>query len=77
VQVSTSARDEQARQAVIEGRKLLPTLTSYARNLSRDTSVQVVMATRDNGSTNGKKIFWRPPMAMGDKYAPRAPLLRS
>lgn len=62
-----SERDEQARRAVVEGRKLLPTLTSYARNLSKDNSVQVVMATRDNGSTDGKKIFWRPPIALGDR----------
>ena len=61
------ARDDQARRAVTEGRKLLTTLTSYARNLTKDTSVQVVMATRDNGSTDGKKIFWRPPMALGDR----------
>lgn len=61
------ARDEQARRAVLEGRKLLPTLTSYARNLTKNTSVQVVMATHDNGSTDGKKINWRPPMALGDR----------
>lgn len=60
-------RDEQARRAVLEGRKFLPTLTTYARRLTKDNSVIVEMATRDNGSTNGKKIFWRPPMALGDR----------
>jgi hypothetical protein len=60
-------RDEQARQAVLEGRKLVSTLTSYARALTKDPSVLVEIATRDNGSTNGKKIFWRPPMALGDR----------
>ena len=62
-----ATRDEQARQAVIEGRKLVSTLTSYARALTKDPSVSVEMATRDNGSTNGKRIFWRPPMALGDR----------
>src|SRR3954453_10563375 len=60
-------RDEHARQAVLEGRKLVSTLTSYARALTKDASVLVEIATRDNGSTNGKKIFWRPPMALGDR----------
>jgi hypothetical protein len=62
-----ATRDETARQAVLEGRKLVPTLTSYARALTHDPHVLVEMATRDNGSTNGKKIFWRPPIALGDR----------
>src|SRR3546814_7386324 len=28
--------------------------------------VRVVMSTHDNGSTDGKKIFFRPPIELGD-----------
>lgn len=60
-------RDEQARQAVLEGRKLLPTLNSYVRAIAGRKDLIVEMATRDNGSTSGSRIYWRPPMALGDK----------
>lgn len=60
-------RDEQARQAVLEGRKLLPTLNAYVRAMTGRTDLIVEMATRDNGSTSGSRIYWRPPMALGDK----------
>lgn len=64
--VELSERDEQARKAVKNFRALQPTLTSYAKMLTKRTDVRVEMAARDNGSTDGKRIFYRPPLALGD-----------
>lgn len=63
---SDPRQDEQAQRAVKAGRKLQQTLTSYARILTKRNDVKVVMAARDNGSTDGKNIYWRPPLALGD-----------
>ena len=59
--------DEKARQAVKAFRALQPTLTAYARNLTKRSDVIVEMAAHDNGSTDGKKIFYRPPIALGEQ----------
>lgn len=59
-------KDKQAQRAVKAFRSLQPTLTAYARVLTRRQDVSVVMAARDNGSTDGKRIFFRPPLALGD-----------
>lgn len=58
--------DDRARRAVKAGHKLLPTLTSYARVLTKRSDVRVVMSASIAGATDGKKIFWRPPIALGD-----------
>jgi len=57
---------DRARRAVSEFRKLQPTLTAYARNLTGKRDVQVVMSSTDNGSTDGKKIYFKPPIKLGD-----------
>ena len=57
-----------SRRSVLSVRSvhLQPTLTSYARVLTKRTDVRIEMAARDNGSTDGKRIFYRPPIALGD-----------
>lgn len=58
--------DEKARRAVKVFRTLQPTLSAYARVLTKRPNVRVELAARDNGSTDGNRIFYRPPMALGD-----------
>lgn len=65
--VTDEELNDQARRAVATFRKLQPTLTSYARVLSKNPRVRVDMAARDNGSTDGTRIFYRPPLALGDR----------
>jgi hypothetical protein len=60
-----AATAEQAQRAVKAFRALQPTLTAYARNLTGRNDVRVEMAAQDNGSTDGKRIFFRPPIALG------------
>ena len=57
-----------ARAAVAEFRRMLPTLSSYARALTGKDSVQVVMSGSDNGSTDGHKIYFRPPIELGEQH---------
>ena len=64
--VNTDDRNEQARRAVKAFRSLQPTLTAYARVLTKRDDVRVEMAARDNGSTDGKRIFYRPPIGLGN-----------
>jgi cobalamin biosynthesis protein CobT len=59
--------DERAQRAVKEFRGLQPTLTTYARLLSGRKNVRVEVAAKDNGSTDGSSIYFRPPLALGDK----------
>lgn len=61
--------DEAARRAVKSFRRLQPTLSAYARVLTKNPKARVEMAARDNGSTDGERIFFRPPLALGDKTA--------
>lgn len=58
--------DERARRAVHAFRALQPVLTAYARSMTGKPEVRVEMSTTDNGSTDGKRIFMRPPLALGD-----------
>lgn len=58
--------DEKARRAVQAFRALQPTLSTYARLLTGKPTVRVDLATHDNGSTDGERIFFRPPIALGD-----------
>ena len=63
---SEDSTDEKARRAVKAFRALQPTLSAYARVLTKNTRVRVEMAARDNGSTDGSRIFFRPPIELGD-----------
>jgi hypothetical protein len=62
----TEEKTERAERAVAAFRALLPTLTTYARMMTRKQDVQVRMSATDAGSTDGKVINLRPPMALGD-----------
>lgn len=62
----SKTRREQAQRAVAEFRKLQPILSTYARVLSKNENATVELAARDNGSTDGNRIFYRPPIALGD-----------
>lgn len=59
-------KDERARRAVKAFRALQPTLSAYARILTRRQDVRVQMHAGSNGMTDGKVIYYRPPMALGD-----------
>jgi len=62
----TDTKDDKARRAVKAFQALQPTLTAYARLLTKRKDVRVVMAAEDNGSTDGKRIFFRPPIELGE-----------
>lgn len=55
---------EQARRALKVFRSLQPVLTTYARVLTGKPDVRVVESA-SNGSTDGTKIYYRPPLALG------------
>ena len=59
-------RSEQARRAIKEFRALQPTLSGYARAFTGNPAVRVELSGSDNGSTDGTRIFYRPPIALGD-----------
>lgn len=63
--IENTDKDEDARRAVKAFRALQPTLSAYARILTKKPSMRVEMAARDNGSTDGNKIYYRPPIALG------------
>lgn len=67
--VTLSDRDERARRAVQAFRAMQPGLNSYARVLTKRRDIRIEMAVNDNGSTDGNRIFFRPPMALGDKLS--------
>lgn len=58
-------RDERARRAVKAFRALQPGLTGYARAITGRKDVQVELAS-GTPRTDGKKIYFRPPIALGD-----------
>lgn len=58
--------DEKAQRAVKNFRSLQPTLSAYARAITGRGEVRVEMAAKDNGSTDGTRIFYRPPIDLGD-----------
>jgi hypothetical protein len=60
-------RDEEAREAVRVFRGMLPNLNAYVRMLTKNPKARIELATHDNGSTNGTKIYYRPPLALGKK----------
>jgi hypothetical protein len=63
---SLGDRDERARESVKQFRKMQHGLTSYARAITSNKKVRVQL---DNGTprTDGTTIFYRPPIALGDK----------
>ena len=56
----------QAKRALAAFRGLQPTLTVYAQMLTGRRDIRVVAAAHDNGSTDGKRIYYRPPIALGE-----------
>jgi len=58
--------DQKARAAVRAFRHLQPTLSSYARILTGKPNVRVEISGTSNGMTDGSRIFFRPPLALGD-----------
>jgi hypothetical protein len=59
-------KDEMARRAVKNFRAFQPTLSAYARALTGRKDVRVEMHASSNGKTDGKVIYYRPPIEMGD-----------
>jgi hypothetical protein len=57
---------EKARAAVKVFRSMQPTLSAYARALTGKPNVRVEVSPYSNGMTDGKRIFFRPPLALGD-----------
>lgn len=64
--VDNRSTSDRARAAVKAFRRMQPTLTSYARVLTGKSDVRVEMSATSNGMTDGKRIFLRPPLALGD-----------
>ena len=64
--VIEDSRDEQARRAVKAFRDFQPTLSSYARALTGRPDVRVELHSSSNGMTDGKIIYYRPPIELGD-----------
>lgn len=62
----TDATSDKARRAVRKFRAMQPSLSAFARVLTGNPEVRVVMDARSNGMTDGKRIFFRPPIALGD-----------
>lgn len=61
--------DEKARRAVKTFRSMQPGLSGFVRVLTGKSNARVELATHDNGSTDGTKIFYRPPIALGENHA--------
>lgn len=61
-----SIQDERAIKAVRNFRQLQPTLTSFARVMTGNKKVRVEMSASSNGMTDGLRIFYRPPVELGD-----------
>ena len=62
---STDERNERARRAVKNFRAMQFTLTGYARAITGRKDISVELAT-GTPRTDGKKIYIKPPMALGD-----------
>lgn len=59
--------DAKAREAVKVFRALQPTLDAYFHALTGRKEGRVLPAVSDNGSTDGKNIYFRPPIELGDR----------
>src|SRR5690242_3682611 len=60
---------EQAKVALANFRAMQPMLTSYAQMLTGNPKARVVADKDSNGSTDGEKIYYRPPISLGKKIA--------
>lgn len=58
---------DEARRAVVAFRAMLPTLNGYARALTGNPKVTIVISA-DSPHTDGTRIYMRPPIALG-RYA--------
>lgn len=59
-------RDEAARRAVKAFRAMQPTLTAYAKMITKRRDVRVELASSSTPATDDKRIFYRPPIGLGD-----------
>lgn len=57
----------QAKEALDAFRGMQLTLTAYAQRLTGRKDVEVVATANSNGSTDGTKIYYRPPTSLGRK----------
>lgn len=57
----------QAKEALDAFRGMQSTLTAYAQRLTGRKDVEVVATASSNGSTDGTKIYYRPPTSLGKK----------
>lgn len=62
---SDAERNERAQRAVKTFRAMQPTLSAYARILTRNNRVRVEVSER-NPCTDGTVIYFRPPLELGD-----------
>lgn len=62
----TQDRSARAKRAVDAFRKMQPMLNNYARVFTGNPRISVEVSATSNGATDGKKIFFRPPIALGD-----------
>lgn len=58
--------DDKARRAVAAFRGMQPTLSAYAQMITGRPEVRVVAHPTSNGMTDGTKVYYRPPIALGD-----------
>lgn len=57
---------QKAARAVSNFRSLLPVFTAYARVLTGNSNIRVVLADEGGPRTDGKLIYLRPPIALGE-----------
>jgi len=62
---STEGKEALAREAVKVFRTMQPQLTAYARMLTGNPKMRVEVSSSSNGSSNGDRIFYRPPLELG------------
>jgi hypothetical protein len=65
--LTPGAREELAREALKEFRKMQAGLNAYARMLTRKPEIRIEVSATTNGATDGKKIYYRPPLELGLK----------
>lgn len=65
--VNLDMKTQRARDAVGTFRKMQNGLTSYARAVTGDRKVRVVMSHAGGARTDGERIYITPPLALGDK----------
>lgn len=61
-------RTERARRAVAAFRRMQPMLNNYARTFTGNPRVSVEVHASSNGATDGRKIYFRPPISLGDDH---------